>query len=83
MKINSDWRCPKGNAAVDGTIGSWHMEGNGGDFAKKNGAALTQAEYTKLRRKALDLGALSKGISKYGTSGTFTYTRWIHIDWRS
>lgn len=43
----------------------------------------TKAEWQKLRDKAVEeLGVKEHGISKYGDSGEFTYTRWIHIDWR-
>ena len=85
LTITSDWRCPQGNANLPtpGSINSHHMEGNGGDFAKKDGAALTLTEWEKLRDKGLELGAIRKGISSYGTSGTFTYTGHIHIDWRT
>lgn len=85
LKINSDWRCPRGNANLPtpGAIGSWHMEGNGGDFAKSNGTALTKEEYAAIRKFAIDeLNVNADGISNWGTSGSFTYTRWIHIDWR-
>ena len=85
LTITSDWRCPQGNANLPtpGSIGSWHMEGNGGDFAKTNGTALTAAEHLAIRDFALDeLGVSEEGISAWGTSGSFTYTGHIHIDWR-
>ena len=82
IMVTSDWRCPIGNAHpnVGGSIGSWHMEGVGGDFAKANGDTLTFEEHEALKEKAEELGA--RGISRYGTSGSFTYTEHIHIDWR-
>ena len=82
--VTSDWRCPVGNAhpAVGGSPGSWHMEGNGGDFAFSDGRDLTEAEWRKLEKKAKELGA--GGISKWGDpcENCFQYKSHIHIDWR-
>ncbi len=83
LVVTSDWRCPSGNAAVGGSVGSWHMEGNGGDFAHSNGDTLTQQEYRRLRERAEQLNA--GGISGYGwpcEGCPWQYKRHIHIDWR-
>ena len=83
LQITSDWRCPQGNADVGGVIGSWHMEGNGGDFAKTNGTALTYDEWDKIQEFAREeLNAT--GISAWGDpcKDCFRYKRWIHVDWR-
>ena len=79
LVVPSDWRCPQGNANVGGSIGSWHMEGNAGDFAFP-GRDLTATEHKTLADYAeQELDAT--GISGYG-SGDFNYTGHIHIDWR-
>ena len=85
LTITSDWRCPQGNANVGGVIGSYHMEGDGADYAKTNGAELTQAEWQRIRDFAVDeLYASDDGISDWGDPCTdcFQYKRWIHVDWR-
>lgn len=82
LQVTSDWRCPQGNAAVGGTTGSWHMEGNGGDFAFP-GRDLTKAEHKELADYAAqELGA--GGISAWGDpcENCFQYKAHIHIDWR-
>ena len=85
LTITSDWRCPQGNADVGGVIGSWHMEGNGGDFAKTDGAALTEEEHGDIRDFAIqELNVSAAGVSAWGDpcKDCFRYKRWIHVDWR-
>lgn len=82
LTVTSDWRCPQGNANVGGSIRSQHMEGNGGDFAKTDGAALTFDEWRNIRNYAIEeLRVSADGISGYGAGG-FNYTTHIHIDCR-
>ena len=84
LTVTSDWRCPQGNANLPnpGSIGSWHMEGNGGDFAKRNGHDLTYDEWNTIQQSAGRAGA--GGISRWGDpcQNCFQYKAHIHVDWR-
>ena len=72
--IDSDWRCPDGNAAVDGAGGSQHVQGLAGDF---DATGFDEAMHDDFEEAASAAGA--GWWSPYGSNG---YTGHIHIDWR-
>ena len=68
FKVNSDWRCPVGNAAVGGTTGSQHVVGLAGDVTVDGFNAAAARDF---RDAAIMAGA-----------GWFKeYNSYVHIDW--
>ncbi|WP_419933958.1 D-Ala-D-Ala carboxypeptidase family metallohydrolase [Candidatus Palauibacter sp.] len=80
--INSDWRCPDGNAAVGGEADSQHVLGTAGDFTARN---FSEAIWREFERAALAEGP--GWYSGYGTRRSCPapygrcYLGHIHIDW--
>ena len=74
--INSDWRCPIGNAHPDvgGVSGSQHVQGTAGDFSA---AGFDEEMHGDFEDAGIAAGR--RWSSAYGPGG---YTGHIHIDWR-
>ena len=73
--IESDWRCPEGNAAAGGTQASTHVLGTAGDF---DAPGFNETMHGKFETAAN--AAEAKWSSSYG-SGNNEYTGHIHIHW--
>ena len=73
--LESDWRCPVGNAAVGGVAGSTHTEGRAGDFTAPGFNEETHGKFTDAAGNAD-----ASWSSGYGT-GNQQYTSHIHIHW--
>ncbi|MYA34643.1 MAG: hypothetical protein F4Y33_13485 [Gemmatimonadales bacterium] len=83
--INSDWRCPVGNAALSNSSSkSQHVEGTAGDFDAR--------DFDEDVWNDFDAAAIAAGASAWSSyPGTprcaaspseWCYSTYIHIDWR-
>jgi hypothetical protein len=83
--VESDWRCPEGNAAVDGTQASAHVLGTAGDF---DAPGFNPGDEGRQRRThaAFETAAIEAGRKwnsgfEDGCSQGYCRKTYIHVNW--